>query len=113
MGSSSKSRPPGTPNYYSWKVWTLLRRDLFAREPLCRMCKAEGRVTAATVADHIEPHRWDYAKFTDPANLQPLCKPHHNRDKQQIEKGFRPNVQIGDDGFPLGPVLPRRVKKDH
>ena len=30
-----------------------LRAELFDREPLCRPCRAAGRVTLATVRDHI------------------------------------------------------------
>ena len=29
-------------------------------EPLCAICKAEGRITGATIADHSLPHGGDY-----------------------------------------------------
>jgi hypothetical protein len=32
-------------------------------EPLCRLCLEAGRVTPATVADHLEPHRGDFTAF--------------------------------------------------
>ena len=52
-------------------------------EPLCRMCAAQGLVTAATVADHITPHRGDPELFDGP--LQSLCDPCHSSAKQREE----------------------------
>jgi len=49
-----------------------------AEHPLCVKCEAEGRVTAATVVDHKEPHRGDYDRFWDESNWQSLCSYHHN-----------------------------------
>lgn len=70
------------------------------REPLCRFCAAHGRVTAATVADHIEPHRGDIAKFWR-GELQSLCAHCHNSTKQAMEKSGR--IKGCDtDGNPAG-----------
>jgi 5-methylcytosine-specific restriction protein A len=52
-----------------------LQRDraaLFAREPLCRECQRHGRVTLATIRDHIVPLAEGGAD--DDANTQPLCQ---------------------------------------
>ncbi|MGM9590559.1 MAG: HNH endonuclease signature motif containing protein, partial [Faecousia sp.] len=38
-----------------------------------------GRLTPATVVDHIIPHRGDRKLFWDESNWQPLCKDCHNR----------------------------------
>lgn len=38
----------------------------------------------------------------DQTNWQPLCKPHHDRDKQSIDKGGTPKKPIGIDGWPIG-----------
>lgn len=54
--------------------------------PLCVMCEREGRVTASYAVDHIIPHKGDQALFWDEANWQPLCRPHHDRDKQREER---------------------------
>ena len=58
--------------------WRRLRLRILADEPLCRFCAAEGRVTAATEVDHIDPFRGlDDPRRLDPANCRPLCQPHH------------------------------------
>lgn len=33
----------------------LMREVVLREEPLCRLCKAQGRVTASVIADHIKP----------------------------------------------------------
>jgi hypothetical protein len=49
------------------------------------MCLTQGKVTAATVADHITPHKGDYELFWH-GPLQSLCAFHHNKTKQRIER---------------------------
>lgn len=56
-------------------AWRRLRLAVLAEEPLCRFCKAEGKVTPATVVDHIDGNAWNRARL----NLRPLCKPCHDR----------------------------------
>ena len=67
------------------------------------MCEAQGRVTAATVVDHIIPHKGDPVLMWDSEhNWQSLCDPHHNRDKQSQDRGGRKHtVAIGADGWPI------------
>lgn len=57
-------------------------------------------MTVATVADHIKPHKGDEVLFFDLNNLQSLCKPCHDSDKQREENG-RPLVAVGVDGWPI------------
>lgn len=71
---------------YNTKRWYRLRWHQLNDHPLCAMCQAVGRVTEATVADHITPHRGDEALFYDEENLQSLCKSCHDGAKQQLEK---------------------------
>lgn len=55
-------------------------RALFLKEhPLCVKCLQEGKITLATVVDHIVPHKGDYELFWDENNWQPLCKFHHDQ----------------------------------
>ena len=59
--------------------WQRARVAYLAKHPLCRMCEAQGKVTAATVVDHIQDHRGDMVLFWDSAtNWQPLCQPCHS-----------------------------------
>lgn len=86
---------------YNTARWRNLRKAQLTAEPLCRMCARLGRVTAATVADHVTPHKGDEALFFDRTNLQSLCKPCHDGAKQREERG-RPLVAVGADGWPVG-----------
>lgn len=73
-----------TQRGYGYK-WQQARAAYLREHPLCVMCQAEGRVTVATVVDHIEPHRGDRSLFWRRSNWQPLCATHHSRDKQRQE----------------------------
>lgn len=63
------------------------------------MCQKVGIIKQAEVVDHIIPHREDLNLFWDQDNWQPLCKEHHNIDKQRLEKGGKPKQTIGLDGW--------------
>ncbi|WP_225783343.1 HNH endonuclease [Xenophilus sp. Marseille-Q4582] len=81
--------------------WQRERKAFLARPEnvLCVMCSAERRVTIATVVDHIVPHKGDEVLMWDQTNWQPLCKRHHDSDKQAEEKGRKRRV-VGPDGWP-------------
>ena len=66
--------------------WRRARAAYLAAHPLCCKCGARGIVAAATVVDHIKPHRGDMKLFWDRKNWQPLCKEHHDR-KTATEDG--------------------------
>lgn len=86
---------------YNTKRWRQLRARQLATEPLCRLCKQTGRVTAANIADHMQRHRGDeHAFFNGP--LQSLCKACHDGAKQRQEHG-RGLVGCDADGMPLDP----------
>ena len=86
------------------KRWRKRARHQLQVEPLCRMCKSEGRITAATVADHVTPHRGNINSFWL-GELQSLCTFHHNSTKKIIEqRGY--DTAIGADGWPLDPRHP-------
>lgn len=59
--------------------WRIARRRFLSTHPLCVECLKENRLTAATVVDHIVPHRGDQRLFWDQTNWQPLCKLHHDQ----------------------------------
>ena len=65
--------------------WRIRSKHFLQRNPLCVMCEAEGKLTVASVVDHIVPHKGDPVLFNDVRNWQPLCKAHHDRTKQRID----------------------------
>lgn len=68
--------------------WRKRRSEQLRLHPLCRLCAdIWGRVTAATVADHITPHRGNPVLFAGP--LQSLCASCHSGWKQQLETSGR------------------------
>ena len=86
---------------YSRKAWKQLRLEHLARNPLCVYCKQEGKLTAATVVDHITPHKGDLALFYNQDNLQSLCKLHHDSAKQKAEIKKINEIGCDENGFPL------------
>jgi 5-methylcytosine-specific restriction protein A len=69
----SRSHDP----YYQTKEWKALRLQLLNSEPLCAECAKQGRVTPATVADHIIPREQGGSDLL--SNLQGLCSSCHNK----------------------------------
>ena len=51
------------------------RAEVLAGEPLCRVCKAQGKLTPAEEVDHIVPLAWGGSDVR--RNKQALCKPCH------------------------------------
>ena len=86
---------------YNSTRWRKLRLIHLGADPLCRMCAAEGRIKAATVCDHIQPHKGDVALFWDSRNLQGLCAAHHSSVKQSEERTGKRILARGPDGWPL------------
>ncbi len=74
--------------------WRAYRSTFLATHPLCVICKAAKRVTAATVVDHIRDHKGDPVLFWDPANHQASCKPCHDK-----------RTDAGDFGRAQAPVI--------
>jgi 5-methylcytosine-specific restriction protein A len=61
--------------------WRRLRAFVLAETPLCQCddCHQAGRVRAAGVVHHRQPHGGDPERFFDSANLQALAKTCHDR----------------------------------
>lgn len=90
--------------WYKTARWQRIRAAQLRAEPLCCMCQARGRVTAATIADHVTPHRGDADLFWNGA-LQSLCKPDHDsRKRMQETRGY--SNEVGTDGMPIDPNHP-------
>jgi 5-methylcytosine-specific restriction enzyme A len=78
--------------WYGTARWREMRLRIFARDGFTCQHRGCGFMTADTsklVCDHRQPHRGDERLFWDEGNLQTLCKPHHDREKQREERGGR------------------------
>lgn len=87
---------------YNSHRWRKLRLAYLKANPLCRMCSQAGRVTPATICDHIKPHKGDIALFYG-GPFQPLCKECHDGPKQSQERTGKAKPVIGLDGWPVEP----------
>lgn len=97
------SLPLEVAKLYSTAAWQRRRAQQLAAEPLCRACRREQRVIAATVADHIE-RATDARSFWD-GPLQSLCATHHQAKRQAESRGKQWRQRMGCDarGMPLDP----------
>jgi len=73
------------------------RQRRLAAEPLCRDCKAKGRITAAVTPDHILPLALGGTDTDD--NVRCLCEDCH-RARTAEQFGHRAKQQVGADGWP-------------
>jgi 5-methylcytosine-specific restriction enzyme A len=64
-------------------TWRAIREEQLRREPLCRECKKNGRITSGNTVDHISGDTYN----NGPENLQTLCKACHDH-KTGTETGF-------------------------
>jgi 5-methylcytosine-specific restriction enzyme A len=67
--------PPNPHHHLYGSRWREARAFFLTMNPLCRMCREQGKATRAMVVDHIKPHKGDLALFWDEANWQALCEP--------------------------------------
>lgn len=105
ISKRQSSLPPEVARLYSTARWRQRRAQQLAAEPLCRACRKEQRVTAATVADHIE-RATDERSFWN-SSLQSLCFTHHQAKRQAESNGrqqWEPKMRGCDaSGMPLDP----------
>jgi len=74
------------------------RKSFLVRHPLCVECLKRDEVTAATVLDHVIPHKGDAKLFWDEDNWQSLCKPDHSRKTNEYDGGFGNEIKsLPDD----------------
>jgi 5-methylcytosine-specific restriction protein A len=81
------------PKYGTWHGlynadWRRYRALYLAEHPVCVDCEKAGRLTPATVVDHVNAHRGDTALFWDVGNPQALCIQCHDRKTAKETAGF-------------------------
>jgi 5-methylcytosine-specific restriction enzyme A len=72
--------------FYQSEEWKLVRKRKLQLNPLCEECLRQGKLTKATMVDHIKPIKEGGAPL-DLANLQSLCWSCHSR--KSAEEGSR------------------------
>ena len=83
---ATRRKADPTQRIYPSSYWRQVRAQHLASEPLCRTCKAEGRLTAADTVDHVIPVK-DGGSVYDDDNLRSLCASCHSR--QHAKDGTR------------------------
>jgi len=92
---SEQWRGTASQRGYTYR-WAKVRRRFLKEHPLCAECQRQGLVVAATVVDHIVPHRGDQALFWDRENWQALCKSCHDaKTAHEVNERERTNKQDG------------------
>lgn len=71
--------------------WRKARLGFLRKHPLCVDCLKADKVEAATVVDHIEPHKGDKELFWRRSNWQALCKSCHDAKTVKEDGGFGKN----------------------
>lgn len=89
-----KDRERGTAHQRGYGArWEKDRIKFLDENPLCADHRKRGMVEAATVVDHIIPHKGDQVLFWDKNNWQPLCKSCHDRKTATEDRGSWSPVQ--------------------
>lgn len=70
-------------------AWDKASAGHLRSHPLCRYCELAGEVAAATLTDHLYPHRGDQALFWNRTYWVSCCKPCHDGFKQRVERKGR------------------------
>src|SRR5262245_17975374 len=80
------STQPSPRTITGWEL-TKARRALFANDPLCVACAEQGRVSLATIRDHIIPLQEGGAD--EASNTQGLCRSCHAiKSEQERRRGL-------------------------
>jgi 5-methylcytosine-specific restriction endonuclease McrA len=93
---------PEIHRWYTRASWQRRRAHQLMIEPLCRICLDAGRVTPATVADHIDPHKGNFTAFSL-GELRSLCANCHDRLKTRPMPRARRSTRMGTPSDPNYP----------
>lgn len=85
--SIDAKRGNSTERGYSY-AWQQAREGFLRKHPLCVRHESRGQVVAATVVDHIRPHKGDKDLFWERSNWQSLCKTCHDIKTATEDGGF-------------------------
>jgi 5-methylcytosine-specific restriction enzyme A len=80
------------------RAWRRVRASLLAGEPLCRLCRQDGRVTVATEVHHEVRVKDNPSLRLDPTNLVPLCQRCHVRISLSEDASASRRMRAGGGG---------------
>lgn len=92
-------------------AWAKASAAYRAEHPLCVGCHAVGLFAAATLVDHIIPHKGDKALFWRRSNWQGCCDRHHNVVKQKLEQ-MHARGQVNDAALRLDSTVAMRMTRE-
>jgi 5-methylcytosine-specific restriction protein A len=101
-------------SFYNSKAWKWLRRVKLTTDPLCEVCKVQGRLVRAMDVDHEVGIHEDPSLRLNMENLVSMCHPCHSRKTLFVERMGTDRVPIKGctaDGLPLDPEHPWNEKK--
>ena len=83
------NRPSAASRGYGTR-WRKARKMFLNKHPLCQCieCVGQGLIRAATVVDHIIPHKGNQALFWDQGNWQAMAKKCHDKKTASEDGGF-------------------------
>lgn len=81
-----------------------MRAGQLRKQPLCEVCQSKGRVTEATVCDHVSPHKGNVDAFWA-GPFQSLCKHHHDVKTIMEDGGLNSGAATHPEWLPL-PACP-------
>lgn len=84
-GLYERQRDNSSKRGYNYR-WQKRSKAFLRKHPLCAECLERGKLEAATVVDHKQPHRGDVHLFWNEDNWQPLCEQCHNRKTRQHDQ---------------------------
>lgn len=88
-GAKEYDRQRGSSHQRGYDARWRKARLMFLREnPLCVECQRQGKLTAATVVDHIVAHKGNKELFWDRSNWQSLCLSCNSVKAAREEGGF-------------------------
>ena len=98
--------------FYNSRSWKWIRQVKLTADPLCEVCKVQGRLVGATDVDHRVGIHEDPSLRLDIENLVSMCHRCHSRKTLYVER-FRKEMPVKGctaDGLPLDPQHPWNKK---
>jgi len=84
-------RDPETNKRYN-SIWRKIRKEFIKSNPLCKICKQDGKLTPAQEVHHVIPLSENGTH--DISNLQSLCKYHHSSESTRSGERWNKKAKV-------------------